>query len=628
MSFLKRALQMGLLVLLHASVAIAAPFIDVEIPGDGIDNQQAFLGQESSCPVGYIPAKILGGCDRLKPSADADGDGFKRIPYCAGGECDPDDMDRAIYPGSGYTVKGCSGGQVRTPLGDGTFTACAAFTCPTGYTCKFFDTALGSNTTGDGSIANPWKDLGKVSYFHHSVTPPFTLYTYSTPHYFYLRGGTYTPNYDIAYGSHNWSCRQSTTGTVEYPTTISAFPGETVTIAPSNLFATGTNAFYSENCSNLAFRNMRISGGFGPGIHTEEGSNVQIHNIIATSPASNGDNHGCLYLHSNNDSLVQSSILYDCWKGIGANPNVDNNNNIFTFRQKNLTVRGTTSFYTTFIDSSAAGTPTGGCWFDKHANLDSAIVVRDFVMFNCTRTGIWYAGAGYDNQRVLGYNVLSAINYGDRGGPSFQQSPTGFMDVQDSTFISPPSRAVTFTWNPQKRWNPPIGDPPFQPDMCSATGQNIATIRFRRTITVSKASGTIFNNHTFGPDQLYDLSKISMSDNSWYNTSGPVAFSIHSSNNGNTTCSDVARGNLGQVYDASQWQAAGFDTGASGSVLDNNPVFDSYLRATGAGHVNHGWLKLSDEVGAGPTPTPTATPTPAPTPGVVSGLPHLYVKRD
>ncbi len=217
-------------------------------------------------------------------------------------------------------------------------------------------------------------------------------------------------------------------------------------------------------------------------------------------------------------------------------------------------------------------------------------------------------GPNWTIDRVLGYQLENSVSVGDFGGPAFQTSTTGFLEVNNSTFV----KTGPYNNSPQKQYNL---DGSFAADMCSGNPV-LATLRIRNTVNSSRLTVVDQENREFlqwvyGPDPLHDLTKLSFSNNSWHRPSGVVSFGLHEAANADTTC--TGRGVLGQSYSAAQWQAAGFDTAGSGSILNVDPAFDAQFRATAVNQTDKGWLRLSE-----------AIPTPTPTPGASAGyLPYL-----
>lgn len=579
--------------------AAAAGFIPDELCGDGIDNKQQFLGQEGSCPAGWVKAKALGGCDMLCPQPDADWDGYKDKAACnmSSEKCDCAPEDKFVYPGSGLTTVGCSGGLVHECRDDGNFTACSQFTCPTGRHCYFFDAATGNNSTGDGTITKPWRDLSKVSYWYYTKTPPFQVHQQVAGDMYILRGGTYAFDADLGYRSRTFQCREVRSTSPSLPITITSYPGESVVIAPTAPFTANAYAFYFEGCSNWVLQNITIRGGNGSAVSVASGSadteGIVMRNLVVTSPNANGDNFSCITFHSTVDSKLENNILYDCYKAANAeSPNPRNNSLLLSFRDRNLQILYNTAFYTSYDDDTVNGDVTGQGIKQKHAVYESSLRIVGNTVFNAGVGGVDLAGGNWLVKKHLSYNNKTHLFHGDLGGGSFASGiyTGGKLIVEDSTFIN----AGQFVFSPTKRYSHVSGA--TLSDNCQ-DDYPIATLVLRNNVIVSdrqsyNQENREFVSHVYGPDFFYDLSRFSFYNNTWYNGNVSPTFGFHESNNGNTTCE--GRGVKGGSYSWGAWQDQGFDTDESGSS-NEDPELDEYLRATATGHNNKGRIKLSDE---------------------------------
>lgn len=638
-----------LLLTLHILTALdafAGPLIGEELCGDGIDDAQQYIGL--TCPVGWVPARVdpltgsqtVPGCDMLCPAPDKDNDGFPDIVHCnyPTEHCDADDTDSTIHPSSvdgtmpssGPTIKGCSGGQVHEPLDNGTFTACHAWACPAGRTCHYLS-PTGSNFTGDGSIGNPWKSLAKLSYWYFTVTPPFSIYAPINNDLFIMRDGSYTDTFDFGYSATSadvYECRGNTATFGFW-----AYPGEHPIIDNTSQFKSAT---WMESCGKQEWKGIQFKTK-GTGLNFE-GTNFASHNNIMTAPSANGDNLGCFYSITTQDSTSQSDIFYDCYKSALADQtNTANNTNVIDFRSNNLTFLSPTNFYTEYLTSQVAGNKVGLPFkLQKHSNSGSSVTVKRATVFNNS-----YEAFGSGSPNVLiqysrfahGSQVAKSGNY---GGPTHQNGSLRGGVAFDFTRNTAWDEDKGLSRSPTKAYNL---DGSSAADNCSGD-EIIGTFRVNsNNMQTNRTSwdqdNRFFIQDPYIADQLRLISTLSFSNNTYFSANASLTFGINEANNGNVTC--AGRGIDGQSYDLTAWHAAGFDTVGGGASVEDC-IMDAFQRCTAPGTTDTGWRLLSEEPVGTPTPTPTptatSTPTPTPTPtgtplpGVGANAYGRYSKRN
>ncbi|HQH26439.1 MAG TPA: hypothetical protein PLP17_03510, partial [Oligoflexia bacterium] len=114
----------------------------------------------------------------------------------------------------------------------------------------------------------------------------------------------------------------------------------------------------------------------------------------------------------------------------------------------------------------------------------------------------------------------------------------------------------------------------YRPSTIIEGGGNYGGMIYRNNISVFSGpytgdSGGMHNFDPYGPNFYYTAnlssSKLSLSNNCYYNPTGPVSISYYMAN-------DTTARSLGDIYTFSAWQGLGFDSGSA--VI--NPQFSSY----------------------------------------------------
>jgi hypothetical protein len=621
--------RLALIIFLLSGIcpqAWATIVVNEEICGDGIDNKQQYLGSEASCPTGWMPAKVNPltnsqttnyGCDLKCPTPDADNDGFKATAYCSypSEQCDVNDNDRFIHPGSGLTTDGCSGGQVHTPQADGTYDACAAFACPAGRTCYYVSQATGSTANAGTSYASPAKNLTQFS--NWASAPGFTVTVPSSNALIYLiDNGTYTDVGSMGGGGNMLRCNSNAASNV----TVSAYPG-TKPVLNNTAGGSVTAIAYLFGCGNWEF--VGIQGISAGEVINSQGTRVTIRNLIGTAPLAGDDNHSCVQTHTTTNSVLQSAILYDCYKpavtAISNNP--ANNSNFVTFRDVNLQIKSLTSFYTTLETTlGTAGTKIGTCAkIGKHSNYISSATVSRSVFFNCAYDAISF---GLNNLTIsrtrVGYS-RTGVNSTDLGGPTFQQGQLNggyYLNADRNTIWqitkTPTGRSPSLGYNALTDTTTSSAA-----DGCSGTDPTSAPLtlgKFRvsnsylQSINASyNQDNRFFTQNPYGPAALTSLSTLEFVNNTLSSPNATLSFGIAESNSGcGASCTQT--GCDGQSYDFTQWQAAGYDTSASGSSVEDC-LLDEFQRCTRSGTTDTGWVLTSEESSTTTTTTSTTTTT-------------------
>ncbi len=254
-----------------------------------------------------------GSTDSFCPGEDQDNDGFT----ASQGDCNDTDFD--IFPGAtwGGAKVGCSTAQYRTCKADRSgFTACTDTAshpfCPQGEfsthtgksasRCYYFDPAHGSDTSGDGSFAKPWRTPNKISHnnTNRHLTQPGDAYMF--------RGGLYTEQ-ATADTANQVALFFATPGTASNPIWFVGYPGEKATFK-------GRVAMLGADYS--IGRNIEITQGTNPGAGLDFTDDTDASDwallYIHEKTGSHNENQACIkYFQGGSDNIVHHNYLANCY---------------------------------------------------------------------------------------------------------------------------------------------------------------------------------------------------------------------------------------------------------------------------------------------------------------------------
>lgn len=148
----------------------------------------------------------------------------------------------------------------------------------------YYCATTGNDTTGDGSIGNPWATWEKLG---NSLTPGDIGM---------VRGGTYTPTKAVSFNFHCWW--QNIVGTSTQPIIIQNYPGETPIFDFTGFVTTHTDPWilYLDGCSYLTVKGLRGTGlaqvasglGVSRGLALDASPNCTIDQVIMDNIGGSG----------------------------------------------------------------------------------------------------------------------------------------------------------------------------------------------------------------------------------------------------------------------------------------------------------------------------------------------------
>lgn len=360
--------------------AWAQSYIADEICGDGVDNDNSAAAGFGHSNTGHAAG------DTLCTGDDKDNDGFIASLDC-------DDTNRYIFPSDySYWTTGCSGGQVRKCQAGGTWSSCAAWSCPAGRTCYYIDPA-GSDSAAGTSTGTAWASLQPL----RNSCGSGTCHTPAAGDIYLLRGGTYT--------SATSTYINSKDGTSGNPIVVMAYPGEVPVIDMTGT----TDSYWLETvaCDYWHVEGIKFQDSHGDMIYSEGGDNwVVRRNWCESTRGLAANNKNCFKFSDYADNIeIANNVIYDSpamiffrGTGIRAHHNVcfgDGTNN------------------------------RGYCGAFKHGAAGATFEYDHNVVFNLATgaIGIWSAQSGSHIHHNIFHDVDEAINaIGDPGGPSYLEN--------------------------------------------------------------------------------------------------------------------------------------------------------------------------------------------------------------
>lgn len=519
---------------------------------------------------------------------DQDYDGV----HSTDGDCD--DNDWQIRPGIS-TGKGCSAGQWRTCKADGTgYTSCTSaqwnplntdnrFHTDRGYdTVIYIDAVNGNNSTGNGSFANPYQTLEKVS------TGGSGAVTINDGTIIVVRAGTY---------NHTWGANARIWyQTAQCPTkgcAIVAYPGELVKLVKTST----TEGPIMEVSNPNASSKWTVAGFEVDGEDVGEG--------VGISFWDSGDGHRIFnnYVH---------------------NIDGEQNNNLSGIRcYQDTRCNITHNFVTNVCDSSKSSCSLGntggvecqktGCQMNynvvmavggdsvrmgwglrwKHANNTTTpgYVIGNYV--SNVNTGILPHGRSihvYGN--LLSINNLGLTDQGTCTSPGFADPNHYFGPV----FVKYNTCYGTSTGIAIRADRYRNADGSLAANACSGTYDPGISEFTHNVIQVNNVVFNVNNGYfrldPYGPDanrSHFYPSKMTINHNCYHNTGGHTdqAFNDYSANIGDPNfCAE--RGLYGARYTFANWQSTypSFDANS----FQKNPNFDSIHRATDSDCSDKGYI--------------------------------------
>ncbi|MFN8392287.1 MAG: right-handed parallel beta-helix repeat-containing protein [Bdellovibrionota bacterium] len=502
--------------------------------------------------------------------ADKDNDGIPASSDC-------DDNDYRVYPGV-TTASGCSGGQVHTCQGNGQYTACTAgpiCEAQGGGTCKYVDCSAGSDSTGDGSYAKPWKTFRKVTYYSSSSSRPAGWYQLNPGDVVYLKGsGTCTDYYSPGGTAAYAALDIHTSGTAAAPITIKRYPGSTAVLSPSMSASTYGFVLHFESVQYVKVEDLDITGGYGASMMFEDTQHAEISRVNCHGAKGIGANNvACLSAASPVDFYVHHNSFSDVYDP--ASPLNENVSLIVFFKGGNQRVEYNRMSYTN--PPNYGGGVAGYCFKYKHpSDVAGTTKVKGNIFKNCYNSAIFSCSSDL----VIDHNLL-VNDDGYQGGTFYRCSEMGGGE--------PHCRNETIEYN----------------TVVNASGLNqsesvnasLGTTTFRHNVVIDNSASYTSENGMFrvehyGTDAQYNsfrsANAIVAGGNCYFNPKTTVKFDLFGSDTGAT----------GGNFSLGQWQSLGYD---SGSILEN-PLLGGALNALSPNCLSGGWT-------AGASGSRPSTPT-------------------
>lgn len=292
----------------------------------------------------------------------------------------------------------------------------------------YYCSPTGSNTSGDGSIENPWLDL--IGANGH-VGPGDLIY---------FRGGDYP-----AYSAVNFSRSQnilSTNGSASNPIVITNYPGEIVTYNSTDVtWCMTLDGDYQKLIGT------KVGGSFGiqiTGGISIRSNNVQVSGVEFISGTSNGgDLNPAMLSVPLNDGCDQLTISHNYFHDSANAPPADRMSGIRFFTTSNSIIE-----YNLFKDNLELG--DGACIYYKDSTTDSTVRYNTFIN---SLDGIEFFGQGdihsglviYEN---LFYDVDHSFCFRSESGPGIR--------VYNNVALTIPAGGAFFYY---LNADPIVGDP-------------------------------------------------------------------------------------------------------------------------------------------------------------------------
>ena len=367
-----------------------------EICGNGYDDLGTG-GTAGSCPSGWMDAIYATGCDKKCPTPEQDGDGYATDGSGNHAGTDCDDTKKDIYPGV-ITTSGCTLGWTRTCNSNGSYTSCVApAVCEKigGGSCYYISFQFGSDTTGTGTYANPWKTAKCVGFWtsgapacHVNLGPDDAVY--------FKDGGTYTTTYQSGIDNGGPTidpvifALNAQSGTSSHKLLISRYPGATVTFNPACSVGSPCMFAYIKDSNYVKLRDLKFTGAAGQSALFGNGSsNLEFERVfIYGTDGAAANNVAALNLTGGNTYNFHHGNLYDNADSAVAAGDNENTADMVVFggatTGKDVTITDSNFFWTNPIATSTW--KHGRCFKFKHGTPQTVAQSFQFVnnkLWNC-----------------------------------------------------------------------------------------------------------------------------------------------------------------------------------------------------------------------------------------------------
>ena len=518
---------------------------------------------------------------------DNDGDGYTTD---GSGEFSPaidcDDSDWQMYPG----IWRFSGGQYSKCQSTGSYSSGVAQpTEATGSGQDFF-VDCDAVTDGDGSFASPWNTTQHFTYFFVSQQPP-VYHTPTAGDAFWIKG-TCDVGYDYdGVGTGDSSLTglylRTSSGTAANKIFFIKWPGASVAFDQDG--TTMTQGIYIRQTSYIVVSGMEAfaSGQSGTCASSSESNHIEFrnnnfHNCTGTS----GNNIAGLKLTDVDDTYIHHNQFVDNFDVL--DPSGQNNRNLVFFQG----TRNVESYnWNGYTDAAVLNQPIGQCTGTKHGDSSGNASVYDShrnIYFSCaTAVGGGMAGMHiYDNFMGVWSKGVTLENL---GGPFY---PSNLL-MEYNTVVGPQLIGIDFTSYYATPTNNVIRRNVIEANVASYGGSN-----------------GIVTDTNFGTSADYavtsDIGVIDYQNNCYWNTGAAALQFTHYA--GGTAPE-------GGVYSFANWKLVDVVAPNNKPAWDDNsyeedPLLDTYSRATSANCSDKGWLVGTSAI----IPTVTALVTADTTP--------------
>lgn len=397
----------------QASIA----YLNHEICGDGIDNDNS-----AGSGWGVDLRTVAAGDTACTGTGDNDRDG-----YLAANDCD--DNNPRIFPNPyDYMTTGCSGGQSRRCISNGTtaaYTACATFVCP-GSRCFYYDPVSGNDSNAGTSAAAAFQHVDRMD----NGCSSGTCITPTANDYHLMMTGVFTQATGTGLLYVN-----SRDGTASNPIVVTAAPGAYPIFDPTG--TTEGTAIYAVNSDYWVWSKIQFRDYYGDVLGNEGGDHWKvIGNYFNSNRGGTGANRYSVK-HTGDISGVDGFNEF-------ANNVCYDNACIIHFNDPN-----SLDHHNTIFEANAGLWARAGLHY-KHGIANSNWLAYGNVFFNFAKgaalTGFGQPPITFPTSGRVYYNFFDtigdeAINVaGDPGGPAFLDS----IEIDHNTIVNS-QVALTFT---------------------------------------------------------------------------------------------------------------------------------------------------------------------------------------
>ncbi|MHC4396973.1 MAG: InlB B-repeat-containing protein [Planctomycetota bacterium] len=413
----------------------------------------------------------------------------------------------------------------------------------------YLDAVDGNDTTGDGSLGNPWKSFKNIMSYY-GVTPPAGWANIAPGDTIYMMDGVYSEAYD----THNWETGDRVVffknegGDSANVYHIKAYPGHNPVIDPQG----GGVGIQLQGCDWWEIEGVEVRNAYGRGILVQ-GGHATIHDVhIHDTNGVDNNNIAGLEVNGSPGFELYDSILNDNYDRIctdtGGNATENSANVVFFSNSGDIIIHDCEFYQSLPLSDPKSG---GGVKY-KHASQDPD---STFQVYNCTFTNhkFFAFGSGTTNTHFH-HNIINGgatISSRDFGGTTHQTNQV----FEYNTIYG--GKGLAF--NPTNNWV----NVDFPDDPCNIVFRN--NIVYDTASSYSSERG-IVDIGCYMTDVLYFLTlpELHFGRNCYYNPNIAAQFNIAAGFNYKP---DYAEG--GQ-YNLADWRSTyGYDV----TSIETDPLF-------------------------------------------------------